>query len=65
MTDIKIDAPCCPDWDEQTSIINSYIAFTSIRSGHDTFLQQGGKPFAYCPWCGRKVVADNATATPK
>ena len=43
---------CCPDWKEQTDIINGYITTTSIRYGQDTFKGQGGKPFKYCAWCG-------------
>lgn len=44
---------CCVDWRPQVKIINGYIGFVSLRSGRDTFPAQGGKPFVYCPWCGR------------
>ena len=44
---------CCADWEPQMKIVNGYIVFQSVRAGVDTFLQQGGKPFVFCPWCGR------------
>lgn len=47
-------APCCADWAPQTELINGPIILQSIRSGG--LYQYAGKPFVFCPWCGKHIV---------
>lgn len=49
----EISFSCCTDWELQIQIVNGYIVFQSAREGVDTFRRRGGKPFLFCPWCGR------------
>ena len=46
-------APCCPDWRPGIDKINAVIYFAGIHHG-----SYDGKPFRFCPWCGKKVVLD-------
>lgn len=45
----------CKDYDAQINIIDSYIMEESLRQGTDTYLERGGIPFVFCPWCGKKL----------
>lgn len=45
---------CCADWRPQMDVLNGYIVTHSLRVGHDTYPERGGKTFLFCPWCGVK-----------
>ncbi len=45
----------CEDWPIQSKIIDGYITLSAVRSGqYDLYSKQGGKPFIFCPFCGKK-----------
>jgi len=46
----------CKDWKPNIEIINGYIVMNALHSYGN---REGytGKPFEYCPWCGKKLVA--------
>lgn len=44
---------CCADWLVQIEKVNGPIVLQSIRAGRDLYKETGGKPFKYCPWCGK------------
>lgn len=44
---------CCEDWPEQIKKVNGPIVLQSIGAGRDLYKETGGKPFRYCPWCGK------------
>jgi hypothetical protein len=46
----------CKDWQPGVEKINAYISLQFARSGGAT--QYTGKPFNFCPWCGKKLVDD-------
>ena len=48
----------CEDWQPNVDIINGYISFGTIHYG---FNPKGydGKPFKYCPWCGKQLEEKN------
>lgn len=51
---------CCDDYPVQIEIIVNYITLASVRSGRlDLFIEQGGKIFVFCPYCGLKLKKDN------
>jgi len=41
----------CPDWKENLPIINDAFAFKVLHGSNG----YEGKPFIYCPWCGKKL----------
>lgn len=41
----------CKDWKPNVEKINSYINTAWARTGQE----YTGKPFVYCPWCGKKL----------
>lgn len=49
----------CKDWEPGIEKINAYIGLQFARSGGAT--QYTGKPFEYCPWCGKKLIDDEDT----
>jgi hypothetical protein len=49
----------CPDWPVQSKIIDGFIVFQSVRAGKDLYQERGGKPFKFCPWCGRQLWDTN------
>lgn len=42
---------CCLEWKPNLEKINGYIIHHFARTGEDNY---SGKPFKYCPWCGKK-----------
>lgn len=47
---------CCSDWPVQIEKVNGPIVLQNIRAGRDLYKETGGKPFRYCPWCGKKKL---------
>ncbi len=43
---------CCDYYQEGLDKLNAPIILATVRAGHDTY---DGKPFVYCPWCGKKT----------
>ena len=55
--------PCdCLDWRENIDKVNGPIVLQSIRAGRDLYT---GKPFVYCPWCGRCLLEQNECRHPR
>jgi len=46
----------CEDWIPECEKINAPIQLQSARSGFRW--QYDGKPFKFCPWCGKKLKDD-------
>lgn len=44
----------CPDWAPNIKKVDGPIALQAVRSGGA--YQYDGKPFKFCPWCGRGLV---------
>ena len=42
--------PCCKDWQPNCDKINGAITMNTTHGNPYT-----GKPFKFCPWCGRRV----------
>jgi len=42
---------CCPDWTPGNNKIDAFIVNASLRAGKDLY---DGKPFKFCPWCGKE-----------
>jgi hypothetical protein len=40
---------CCPDWNQGRNAIRNVVAM-AFKNG----ITYNGKPFVFCPWCGRK-----------
>ena len=48
------ETPCnCHDWAENMPYLNDMLLFRWIHGGK----QYEGKPFVYCPWCGRRLTS--------
>lgn len=43
--------------------INGPIVLQSVRSGGA--YQYDGKPFVFCPWCGKRVIVTEQTVRPR
>lgn len=43
---------CCADWRTGMKLVDGMIEDVSSGTNHDVYIHAGGKPFAYCPWCG-------------
>lgn len=47
--------PCeCADWVEGNAQLDSFTVLAFTHGMHYT-----GKQFRYCPWCGKKLEANN------
>jgi hypothetical protein len=46
------EGECCEDWLPQIEKVNAPIILANARNPE--YPQYDGKPFVYCPWCGRK-----------
>ncbi len=44
----------CKDWQPNIDKINSAITMDFVHGKEYT-----GKPFEYCPWCGKKLEKDS------
>ena len=53
---------CCDGWDENIEILNGPIILQSLRSGRNPYQ---GKPFTFCPWCGRTIDEQPQPGLPK
>ena len=44
----------CKDWKPNIEIINGFISMQTVMAwgNKDGYT---GKPFVYCPWCGKKL----------
>jgi len=47
----------CKEWEPNIKIINGMIGMQSVMAWGN---KKGytGKPFQFCPWCGRKLVKE-------
>ncbi len=43
---------CCDYYQEGLDKLNAPIILASVRAGYNLY---DGKPFVYCPWCGKKT----------
>ena len=48
---------CCEYYQEGMDKINAPIILATIRAGHRTY---DGKPFNYCPWCGKATYSHSS-----
>lgn len=60
----------CADWSPNLQKINAPFALLTARNP-DTYHGYNGKQFAFCPWCGSKLIeieivgfANDAAVTP-
>ena len=44
----------CLDWKPNIDKINGYINLGAVHG-----VEYDGKTFAYCPWCGLRLMADS------
>jgi len=44
---------CCDYYQTGLDKINNIIALQVVRTGKQVY---DGKPFVYCPWCGKKTL---------
>jgi hypothetical protein len=52
----------CPDWPANIEALNAPIITQAVRSGG--FWQYRGKPFAFCPWCGKALHEEEVERAP-
>lgn len=48
------DYECCPDWKPNVAIIDGLVVMDAIHGGNG----YNGKKWAYCPWCGKEIKAN-------
>lgn len=44
----------CKDWEPEIKKLNGPITLQSVRSGGA--YKYDGKPFNFCPWCGKRLA---------